>query len=71
MGNERLEDIRSRLDEIAEEIADLGHAKLREVIDTGRADAAAAERVLGRARRSVLKAAALLGGTWAADDADT
>jgi flagellar biosynthesis/type III secretory pathway protein FliH len=55
-------ELSSRLEEIAEEIADLAHAKLREAIETGSAAAAAEERRLGRARRAVLKAAALLGG---------
>jgi hypothetical protein len=62
MGDERLEELRARLDGIAEEIADLGHAKLREAIDTGSSKAVADERRLGRARRAVLKAAVLLGG---------
>jgi hypothetical protein len=60
MGDERLEALRARLDDIAEEIADIAHAKLREALD-GSTKAAADERRLGRARRSVLKAAVLLG----------
>lgn len=40
----------------------MAHTKLREAIETGSAQAAADERRLGRARRSVLKAATLLGG---------
>jgi len=62
MTDDRLDGIRSRLDAIAEEIADMAHTKLREAIETGSAQAAADERRLGRARRSVLKAATLLGG---------
>lgn len=67
MEDERFEQLRARLDDIAEEIADLGHARLREAVRTGDAAAAADERRLSRARRSVLKAAALLGG-MAPDD---
>jgi hypothetical protein len=55
-------ELSSRLEEIAEEIADLARTKLREATETGSAAAAAEERRLGRARRAVLKAAALLGG---------
>jgi hypothetical protein len=60
-GEDRLEDLRSRLEAIAEELADLGRAKLVEAIDTGEAAPEAEERRLSRARRAVLKAATLLG----------
>ncbi len=60
-GEDRLEDLRSRLDAIAEELADLGRAKLVEALDTGEATPEAEERRFSRARRAVLKAAALLG----------
>jgi chorismate mutase len=70
MADERLEDLRARLDAIAEEIADLGHARLKEAIRTGSAKATADERRLSRARRSVMKAAVLLGGGDDADDGD-
>jgi hypothetical protein len=60
-------DLRSRLDAIADELADLGYAELQETADTGSAEAAAGERRLGQARRAVLKASALLRGA-AGDD---
>jgi hypothetical protein len=59
---ERAADLRSKLDAIAEELADMGYSELREAAETGRAEAAARERRLGQARRSVLKASALLRG---------
>ena len=69
MGNEREAELQARLEGIAEEIADIGHARLREAVDTGSAQAVADERRLSRARRSVLKAAALLGAGSPRDDA--
>ncbi len=60
-GEDQLQDLRSRLDAIAEELADLGRAKLMEALETGRGGPEAEERRLTRARRAVLKAAALLG----------
>ncbi len=60
LGQERLHELRSRLEAIAEELADLGHASLTEALDTGSAAPEAEERRLSRARRAVLKAAALL-----------
>jgi hypothetical protein len=68
LGQERLQEIRSRLDAIAEELADLGRAKLREALDGGDQALEVEERRLSRARRSVLKAAALLDD---GDDAET
>lgn len=59
---ERIADVRSRLDAIADELADLGFAELQEAAETGSAEAAAGERRLSQARRSVLKASALLRG---------
>jgi hypothetical protein len=60
LGQERLHELRSRLEAIAEELADLGRASLTEALDTGSAAPEAEERRLSRARRAVLKAAALL-----------
>jgi hypothetical protein len=62
MSDERLEELRSRLDDIAEELADIGLAKLKEAVREENAEAAAQERRLARARRAVIKAAALLAG---------
>jgi len=69
MADDRLDQLRSRLEDIAEELGDIGHAKLREVLDTSSAEAVAEERLISRARRSVLKAAALLAGGGGDDDA--
>ncbi|HUQ64175.1 MAG TPA: hypothetical protein VM121_10510 [Acidimicrobiales bacterium] len=62
--SEQLDDIRSRLETISEELADLALVHLREAVDAGEdgAGAAATERRLTRARRSIDKAAAVLGG---------
>jgi len=54
------EDLGARLEVIAEELAELAHASLREAVRTGKAAATAEERQIARARRSVLKAAAIL-----------
>lgn len=54
------EDIRIRLETIAEELADLAIVRLRESIDAGGAELPVDERRLTRARRAVEKAAALL-----------
>jgi len=59
--DDQLDDLRSRLDTIAEELADLGRDRLVEALDNGDTGAEADERRLSRARRAVLKAAALLG----------
>jgi hypothetical protein len=61
------EDIRVRLEAIAEELADMGLARLREAVGTGSHEAVLEERRLTRARRSVLKAVALLGAEPGAD----
>lgn len=54
-----LDDLRERLEGIAEELADVALDRLRAAID-GNGDAAAEERRITRARRSVDKAATLL-----------
>ncbi len=54
------EDIRRRLENIAEELADLAIARLRESIDAGGTELPVDERRLTRARRSVEKAIAVL-----------
>jgi hypothetical protein len=61
------EDIRERLDAIAEELADLAIIRLRESIDAGGTELPVEERRLTRARRAVEKAAAILREP---DDAD-
>ncbi|MDP8936263.1 MAG: hypothetical protein M3O23_00650 [Actinomycetota bacterium] len=60
-----LESIRSRLEAISEELADLALDRLREAVG-GDVRAPAEERLLSRARRAVDKAAAILGAQ--ADD---
>lgn len=54
------EDIRQRLEDIAEELADLGIVRLRESIDAGGTELPVDERRLSRARRAVVKAAGIL-----------
>lgn len=54
------EDIRARLEGIAEELADLAIVRLRESIDAGGAELPVDERRLTRARRAVEKAVVLL-----------
>jgi hypothetical protein len=54
------DDIRARLESIAEELADLAIARLRESIDAGGTELPVDERRLTRARRAVEKAAAVL-----------
>jgi len=54
------DDIRSRLDRIAEELADLAIVRLRESIDAGGDELPVDERRLTRARRAVEKAIHLL-----------
>jgi hypothetical protein len=63
-----LDQLRERLDGIAEELADLAIARLRAAVE-GDAGAAAEERRLTRARRAVEKAANLL-HTAPVDDDD-
>lgn len=54
------DDIRKRLEAIAEELADLGLERLRESVDAGGVELPVDERRLARARRAVLKAAEVL-----------
>lgn len=54
------DDIRERLESIAEELADLGMQRLRESIDAGGSELPADEKRLTRARRAVEKAAYVL-----------
>ncbi|HET9692717.1 MAG TPA: hypothetical protein VFP61_16335 [Acidimicrobiales bacterium] len=61
------DDIRRRLEAIADELADLGIERLRESIDAGGRELPVDERRLARARRAVLKAAEVLAEP---DDAD-
>ena len=61
------DDIRARLDAIAEELAELALVRLRESIDAGGSELPVDERRLTRARRAVEKAIAVLREP---DDAD-
>jgi hypothetical protein len=54
------QDIRARLEAIAEELADLGMVRLKESIDAGGSELPVDEKRLARARRAVEKAAAIL-----------
>jgi uncharacterized protein YheU (UPF0270 family) len=54
------DDIRARLEGIAEELADLAIVRLRESIDAGGDELPVDERRLTRARRAVEKAVVLL-----------
>ncbi|HVX17978.1 MAG TPA: hypothetical protein VHA73_08085 [Acidimicrobiales bacterium] len=54
------DDIRTRLEGIAEELADLAIVRLRESIDAGGTELPVDERRLTRARRAVDKAVNLL-----------
>jgi predicted ABC-type ATPase len=54
------QEIRARLEVIAEELADLAMERLRESIDAGGKELPVDERRLSRARRAVEKAAAIL-----------
>ena len=54
------DEIRGRLEVIAEELADLAIVRLRESIDAGGTELPVEERRLTRARRAVEKAAAIL-----------
>jgi hypothetical protein len=54
------DEIRARLERIAEELADLALVRLRESIDAGGTELPVDERRLTRARRAVEKAAAIL-----------
>ncbi len=61
------DEIRSRLEVIAEELADLAIVRLRESIDAGGHELPVDERRLTRARRQVERAVAIL---QEPDDAD-
>lgn len=54
------DDIRTRLEAIGEELADLALVRLRESIDAGGTELPVDEKRLTRARRAVEKAAAIL-----------
>lgn len=54
------ENIRGRLDGIAEELADLAIARLRDSIDAGGSELPVDEKRITRARRAVEKASHLL-----------
>ncbi len=54
------DDIRTRLEAIAEELADLGMERLRDSIDAGGHELPVDERRLAKARRAVEKAAFVL-----------
>lgn len=58
-----VEDIRGRLDGIAEELADLAIARLRDSIDAGGTEPPVDEKRITRARRAVEKASHLLAET--------
>ena len=60
-------ELRARLEQIAEELADLAIVRLRESIDAGATELPVDERRLTRARRAVEKAIAILREP---DDAD-
>ncbi|HEX6395532.1 MAG TPA: hypothetical protein VFZ97_19025 [Acidimicrobiales bacterium] len=55
------QEIRARLEAIAEELSDLAIERLRESIDAGGEELPVDERRLTRARRAVEKAVAILG----------
>ncbi len=54
------DDLRMRLDAIAEELADLAISRLRDSIDAGGTELPVDEKRLTRARRAVQKASSLL-----------
>jgi hypothetical protein len=62
------DDIRGRLEGIAEELSDLAIERLRESIDAGGNELPVDERRLTRARRAVEKAAAILREPDTGDD---
>ena len=59
--NDRLEDIQMRLEGISEELGDLSLDLLREAMDAGATQRPPLDKIIARARRSVDKAANLLG----------
>lgn len=62
------DDIRARLEVIAEELADLAIIRLRESIDAGGKELPVDEKRLTRARRSVEKAIHILDSTNGGND---
>ena len=62
------DDIRSRLEVISEELADLAIVRLRESIDAGGKELPIDERRLTRARRAVEKASNILAEPDTEDD---
>ena len=64
------DEIRERLEAIAEELADLAIIRLRESIDAGGDELPVDERRLTRARRAVEKAVAILRQADDGDEAD-
>ena len=60
--------VRSRLESIAEELADMALDRLRESVAAGAEKTSPEERLITRARRSVEKAAVLLGQVDAPDE---
>jgi hypothetical protein len=69
-GQDRLEELRARLEAIAEDLADLGQAKLAEMLDDQNSTLETEERRITRARRAVLKAADILGSRIVGPGAD-
>ena len=65
--NDPIDDIRNRLDGIAEELGDLAMDRLRDRIE-GDEEAAVDERRLVRARRAIEKARSLLADPATTDD---
>lgn len=63
-----VQDLIGRLEAIQEELGDLAISKLRDVVESGDADAAIEEKRITRARRAVEKAAGLLAGMPPDDD---
>lgn len=55
-----LDALRARLEEVAEHLADLQMRALSDAVDSGQTRSPEAERQLGRARRSVERAAEIL-----------
>jgi hypothetical protein len=65
---DRCDEIRGRLEDLGEQLADVALDMLREATETGDADLIAEEKLVTRARRSVEKAVTLLGGRPGFDD---